>query len=129
MKAYLRLFPALILLISFGCCSDSGSFRCTNTTAEPEIMRNTQFNHKTVIKLRMGMTLNEFEGVFGPPDRSSSNTLEAKVATAAKQMVYEYDMGKHPDAHYPEVFGVNKFYFNIESDPPALERWDIDYVY
>ncbi len=63
------------------------------------------------------MQLPEFESIFGPPDRSSSNTLEAKVATAVKQMVYEYDMGKHLDAHYPEVFGVNKFYFNIETDP------------
>ncbi len=92
-------------------------------------MRNTQFNHKTVTLLRTGMPLAEFESIFGPPDRSSGNTLESKAVSALRNMVYEYDMGKHADAHYPDVFGVNKIYFNLETVPPVVERWDLDYVY
>ncbi|MEM5789432.1 MAG: hypothetical protein AAGU11_19135 [Syntrophobacteraceae bacterium] len=131
MRVYAGVFLALLLIGNYGCCTNAQAplFRCGPVSGEPEILRNTQFNHLTVLKVRSGMPLNEFESIFGPPDRSSSNTLESKVTTSIRQLVYEYDMGKHPNAHYPAMFNVNKFYFNADQDPPVLNRWDIDYVY
>jgi len=132
MNIYFRLLAVVILFISYGCCTNAQApfFRCgPDHSQEPEIVRNTQFNHQTVTRLKTGLPLDEFETIFGPPDRSSSNTLESKVVTPVRQLVYEYDMGRHPDSPYPTMFHVNKFYFNAENDPPTLNRWDIDYVY
>lgn len=132
MKAYSRMIPVLFLLFSFGCCISPATWTCcgpTPTAASAELMRNPQWNHKTILKLRMGMPLAEFEAVFGPPDRGSGNTMESKVVSTGKTMIYEYDMGKHADSLYPDIFKVNKVYFNMETDPPVVERWDLEYVY
>ena len=128
MKIYCKLFALLVLLIGYGCCSNP-HFKCGSNEPDPVVLRNTQFNHKTVGQIKIGMPLSEFEELFGPPDKSSANTLDAKASSALKHIVYEYDMGKHPDAQYPEMFCVNKFYFNAEAEPVTLLRWDIDYVY
>ena len=133
MKGWCKLLLAVsVLLIGYGCCTNvqSPAFKCgPSCETEQLVLRNTQFNHKTVANLMVGMPLPEFEGLYGPPDRSSANTLESKANTSFKNIIYEYDMGKHADAHYPDMFGVNKFYFNAEVDPPTLNRWDLDYVY
>ena len=127
MKKSCRLIPALILVFSFGCCCaqapvarDCGS-PC-GSVANKEV-KHPEFTRQSLGKIREGMTINEFESIFGYPDRSHERPLGL-----TNVLIYEYDMGKDP--HYSHQFDLsNTFYFGVDQNPPYLKNWEVDYVH
>ena len=75
------------------------------------------------------MKMGEIISIFGPPDRSSANTLESKVNMPFRELTFEYEMTQKPKAKYPEYIYINKFVFNAEQDPPVLKRWEIEFTH
>jgi hypothetical protein len=127
MKRSYRLIPALILAFSFGCCCTQAPVAkdCGNpcgSVAYVEV-KHSEFTRQSLSRIREGMTVNEFESIFGYPDRSHERTLGL-----TKVLIYEYDMAKDP--HYPHQFDLsNTFYFGVDQKPPYLKNWEVDYVH
>ncbi len=126
MNTCCKFIPVLFLLFCFGCCCPQNiNLSCNQkqASASGEVMKHPQFTRASLSRIRDGMTVDEFEGIFGYPDRSH----ERKMGTT-KFLIYEYDMGMDP--HYSHQFDIcNTFYFGVDQEPPVLRKWEIDYVH
>lgn len=124
MKRCSTVIPAIMLLVSFGCCCPQTAVNAQySPAAVVQIVKHPEFTPQSIARIRQGMTAQEFEGLFGYPDRSHQREMGL-----TKVLIYEYDMAQNPN--YSHQFDVcNTFYFGIDQDPPYLKKWEIDYVH
>ncbi|MHC1725565.1 MAG: hypothetical protein AB9866_06070 [Syntrophobacteraceae bacterium] len=128
MRRCFVVISASMLLVSFGCCCPQTSVDAQYSSPAPcgpavQAVKHPEFTQPSIARVRQGMTVQEFEGIFGYPDRGHQREMGL-----TKVLIYEYDMARNPN--FSHQFDVsNTFYFGVDQDPPYLKKWEIDYVH
>lgn len=88
--------------------------------------RNLTFTNANVMALKVGMTTDEVQAVFGPPDRMKSATCGGATRSGEWPcLMWYYDVEKSSDGFVEEV-KTNTLTFNARTSPPRLNDWEIE---
>ena len=91
--------------------------------------RHPAFTADRVLGLQTGMTTDQVISLFGRPDRTRVMTCGTKTDSPWQCLMWEYDMGQHPQGRYRHSNNINRFTFYAELSPPRLNNWTIDLMY
>ncbi len=93
------------------------------------VASHLEFDDSNVSKIYVGMSLPEFEAIFGRPDISYSMVCGKKTGRAWEGLVYKFYTVRDPMYRYAGRRRTNTFVFYSGSNPPVLNNWRIEKVY
>lgn len=91
--------------------------------------RHPSFTSDNVLTLKVGMTTTQIVALFGPPDRTRSTTCGTQTPSPWQCLIWEYELGPHPQGRYKSTANTNRLTFESSYTPPRLNSWDIDLMY
>lgn len=112
--------PLEVVRAANGLLSSSPEFTRT-------FMPHPEFAYPKAELITRGMSPEEVESLFGRPDRALYKVMELDTPEPWPALVFEYDMGSHPDGRY--ITNTNTFVFSRRFEPPRLSYWDLQMLY
>ena len=91
--------------------------------------KHVEFIQTNTQSIRVGMTQQEVELLFGPPDIVYEMEFGAKTDREWDGLVYTYLPEKDPKYEYGDRRLTNTFVFYIGEGGPVLNHWSIEHTY
>ena len=111
---FVAIIVLSIILLALGCA--------------PVVSRQiTSFGEEKIKLVRLGMSVSEFETIFGRPDTSYSLELGKSTERQWTGLVYKYFGSQDPTYQFIKHPLTNTFVFFVGTELPKLNNWTIEF--
>ena len=90
------------------------------------IRKHPEFAISKIMAIEQGMYPDEIKALFGDPDRITTRPMGSETDSPWLALEWIYMMGEHPRGEYQYIDNYNRFFFDLDYDPPLLSNWFIE---